>query len=206
MTQTVAHLSHTTAHLSPVQVPPMLVYMYKYVDQKGSAAMLAIKKSACATPEMNLRNPLHAYNKAYKWEIRPDLGDLGQMPREFQNRVISGPTKIILKYQDSISFILINSVIPSDATILCSNSSSKPSVCQDKDIHGLKCSHKLLVTRLATSWLHNVKNPPKLCTQEKTEETVCVGNASKRKSTSDKNRKTARLKSGSKLIPKEAQS
>ena len=86
------------------------------------------------------------------------------MPREFQNRVISGPIKIILKYlfQDSISFILINSVIPSDTTILCSNSSSKPSVCQDKDIHWLRCSHKLLVTKLTTSWLHNVKKPTQI--------------------------------------------
>ena len=32
----------------------------KYMDQKGLAAMLATKRSAGVTPEMNLRNPLRA--------------------------------------------------------------------------------------------------------------------------------------------------
>ena len=35
-------------------------YADKYVDQKGSAAMLDIKRSAGVAPNMNLRNPLHA--------------------------------------------------------------------------------------------------------------------------------------------------
>ena len=36
----------------------------KYMDQKGSAAMLAAKRFAGVPPEVNLRNPLHAGNKA----------------------------------------------------------------------------------------------------------------------------------------------
>ena len=51
------------------QPPPMLVsgYMiYKYVDGKGSAAMLAAKRSTGVAPELYLRNPLQAGNKAGK--------------------------------------------------------------------------------------------------------------------------------------------
>ena len=33
--------------------------MYKYVDKKGQAAMLAVKRSADATPEVNLKSVLH---------------------------------------------------------------------------------------------------------------------------------------------------
>ena len=39
--------------LSWVQVRPMLVHMYKYVDHKGSAAMLAIKRSSEVNLEVN---------------------------------------------------------------------------------------------------------------------------------------------------------
>ena len=45
--------------------------MYKYVDQKGSAAMLAIKRSAGVTTELNLRSLLHAGNEARKQGIHP---------------------------------------------------------------------------------------------------------------------------------------
>ena len=41
----------------------MLVNMCKYVDQHGSADMLAIKRSAGVAPEVNLRNPLHTGEK-----------------------------------------------------------------------------------------------------------------------------------------------
>ena len=51
--------SHTVLHTrSRVRNPPML--MYKYVDKKGSAAMLAIKSSAGITSKVNLRDPFHA--------------------------------------------------------------------------------------------------------------------------------------------------
>ena len=44
----------------------MVVYIYKYIDQKGSVAMLAVKRSVGVAPEMNLRNPLHMGDKAHK--------------------------------------------------------------------------------------------------------------------------------------------
>ena len=36
-----------------------ILYVYKYMDQKGFAAMWAIKRSAVVAPEMNLRIPLN---------------------------------------------------------------------------------------------------------------------------------------------------
>ena len=42
----------------------LLKEVYKYVDEKGSAAMLAIKRSVGVVPEVNLRNQLHAGHKA----------------------------------------------------------------------------------------------------------------------------------------------
>ena len=38
----------------------------KVLGQKGSAAMLAIKRSAGVAPKVNLRNPLHTGEEAYK--------------------------------------------------------------------------------------------------------------------------------------------
>ena len=43
----------------------------KYVDWKGSAAMLAAKRSAGVAPEGNLKNPLYTSKKACKWGIHP---------------------------------------------------------------------------------------------------------------------------------------
>ena len=44
----------------------MLIYVYKYMDPKGLAAMLTVKSSADVTPEVNLRNPLHASHEAHR--------------------------------------------------------------------------------------------------------------------------------------------
>ena len=44
----------------------MLVDMYKYIDQKDLAAMLAVNRSAGVTPEVNLRNPLPSDKKHFK--------------------------------------------------------------------------------------------------------------------------------------------
>ena len=41
------------------------------IAQKGSAAMLAIKRSAGVTPQMNLRNPYHTGDEAGKQETHP---------------------------------------------------------------------------------------------------------------------------------------
>ena len=56
----------TTAHsifgLSPTSA-------YKYMDQRGSATMLAITRSADVGPEVNLTNPLHISGEAHKQVI-----------------------------------------------------------------------------------------------------------------------------------------
>ena len=41
-------------------------YVCEYIDQKGSAAMLAVKRSAGVAPEVGLGNPLSASDEAYK--------------------------------------------------------------------------------------------------------------------------------------------
>ena len=43
------------------------------MEQKSSAAMLAIKRSAGGTPKVNLRNRLHAGEEAHKQGIGPDF-------------------------------------------------------------------------------------------------------------------------------------
>ena len=48
-------------------------HVCRYVDRKDSTAMLATKRSAGVTPEVNLRNPLHTGKKAHKWRIHPGL-------------------------------------------------------------------------------------------------------------------------------------
>ena len=49
------------------------VYIYKYVDQNGSATMLIIKTSAGVAPELSLRNLLHTGYKADMQGIYPDV-------------------------------------------------------------------------------------------------------------------------------------
>ena len=44
------------------------VHVCKYVDHKGTAAMLAVKGSARFTQGMNLKNPLHTGSEAHKRE------------------------------------------------------------------------------------------------------------------------------------------
>ena len=49
------------------------VYMYTCMCTKGSAAMLAVKRSAGVTPEVNLNNPLQAGEKALNQRDPPRL-------------------------------------------------------------------------------------------------------------------------------------
>ena len=42
------------------------IQVYKCVNCKGVAAVLAMKRSAGVTPEVNLRNPFHVGQEAYK--------------------------------------------------------------------------------------------------------------------------------------------
>ena len=65
-------------------------HICKYVDQKGSAAMLTSLRSAGVTPEVNLR--ITQVGK-HKNTDPPSLWDPGQMSPEVQNRGISAPTE-----------------------------------------------------------------------------------------------------------------
>ena len=47
----------------------IVLYVYKYVGQKGSPAILAIKRS----PEVNLRSPLRAGDEARQWRIHSNF-------------------------------------------------------------------------------------------------------------------------------------
>ena len=51
----------------------------KYVDCKGSAVMLAAKKSAGVTPEVNMRNPLHVGEKSM--QVSDGIRPLALKPR-----------------------------------------------------------------------------------------------------------------------------
>ena len=74
------------------QAPLMLVH--RYVDENGLAAMLATKRSAGVTPEVNLRILLCADDKTHKWGDLPWLWNQGQTSPRDQNMSISGSTKM----------------------------------------------------------------------------------------------------------------
>ena len=64
-------------------------HVCKYVDQKGSAAMLTSIKSAGVAPEVNLRiTQMRKCARDTPWLWNP-----GQTPLEVQNSGISGPMK-----------------------------------------------------------------------------------------------------------------
>ena len=64
-------------------------HVFKYMDRKGSAAMLTPIQSAGVTPEVNLRiTQVRKHTKDPPWFWNP-----GQTSPEVQNRGISGPTK-----------------------------------------------------------------------------------------------------------------
>ena len=48
--------------------------VYKYVDQKGSAAMLTVKRAADMAPEVNLRNLLYmGEGSTLAFELKEDI-------------------------------------------------------------------------------------------------------------------------------------
>ena len=63
-------------------------------ESKGSAAMLAIKRSEGDTPEVNLRNPLYTGEEACKWETHPGFETQGRWTNG-QNVLM--PSKFFLK-------------------------------------------------------------------------------------------------------------
>ena len=63
---------HTAKHSIPGLSPTnACLYVYKYNDQQGLAAVMAIKRSAGIAPVVILRNPLHAGEEAHKQGIHP---------------------------------------------------------------------------------------------------------------------------------------
>ena len=84
-----------SAHCATHRVPgssPINVCFFFHVEVR-SAAMLAVKRSAGVTLEVNLRNPLHTGNETCKQEILPDLETPEQTLPDVQNKGSSGPTK-----------------------------------------------------------------------------------------------------------------
>ena len=70
------------------------MFVRKYVDRNGLAAMLATKRSAGITPEVCLMILLHAGNKAHKLGDPPPLWNPGQTSAEVRpNKGISGLKK-----------------------------------------------------------------------------------------------------------------
>ena len=74
----------------------------KYMDWKGSPAMLATNRSAGVTPEMNLRNPFQAGKIASKQGIHPGFETQGRRHQKFKTGVsvcevlLCGVTVVVL--------------------------------------------------------------------------------------------------------------
>ena len=66
-------------------------HVYKYVDQKGLAAMLGAKRLAGVTPEVTLRNPLHAGKEACEQGIYPGFETQGTWHQKSKIGVLVDP-------------------------------------------------------------------------------------------------------------------
>ena len=65
-----ATVTHCAVHSIPASSPTNAwKCLYKYVDQKGLAAILVVKRSVGVIPVVNLMNPLHAGDEAHKRRI-----------------------------------------------------------------------------------------------------------------------------------------
>ena len=63
------------------------------MDQRGSAAMLAITRSADVTSEVNLRNPLQISGEVHKQVIHHGLETQGRHRQKFKSGVLVDPQK-----------------------------------------------------------------------------------------------------------------
>ena len=63
----------------------------QYVDQKGSATVLVAKRSAGVTPEVNLKNLLHAGKEAYEQGIHPGFETQGTCHQRSKTGVLVDP-------------------------------------------------------------------------------------------------------------------
>ena len=82
------------AHMISGSSPTNVCHMCIVCGSNASGAILAAKRSAGVTQEVNLSNPLHASDKACKSEIQPVFASrAASLSPEVQNRGISGLTK-----------------------------------------------------------------------------------------------------------------
>ena len=58
------------------------------VDQKGSAAMVAVQRSSGVAPEVNLNSPLHASDEAYNGGIHPSLETQSSHHQKSKTRIL----------------------------------------------------------------------------------------------------------------------
>ena len=84
--EAVAHLISNTSPTNTCMCASMWI-------ENGMAVMLAAKSWAGAKPEVNLKNPLLAGDKACKWGDPPWLWNPEQMSPKVQNRVSVAPKK-----------------------------------------------------------------------------------------------------------------
>ena len=67
--------------------------VYKYVDQKGLAAMLPVKRSVGVDPEVNLTNSLHTGENAHMTGIYHDFETIGRCHQKSKPGVSAVPQK-----------------------------------------------------------------------------------------------------------------
>ena len=68
-------------------------HICRHMDRKGLAARLTSVQSAGVAPEVNLRNSLHAGNKARKWGIHPGFETQGRRHQKSKTGVSVAPRK-----------------------------------------------------------------------------------------------------------------
>ena len=100
--------------------PHQYLYVYEYMDKKRFSCNPG-QRSAGVTPQVNLRNPLHAGAEVCKQGIDPGFETQGKCQERSKNRVTSGPTRrtyvlqiILLKNKTNIVYpfaVLLNLMI-----------------------------------------------------------------------------------------------
>ena len=95
--------------LSPQTSTNVHRHVCRYVDQKGSAAMLTSIQSAGVTPEGNLRNPLCTGKEAHKQGIQPGFKTQGRRHQKSKIRVSAASRKMyhtnFLRFSQFAEFI-----------------------------------------------------------------------------------------------------
>ena len=91
---------------SQFQAPPMPAH--RYVEYNGSAAILATKRSAGVTPEVNLGECVTHRSPPSVNKAAHSIFKTQDMSPEVQNRGISGPTKRTYDFQNNFQIFFSN--------------------------------------------------------------------------------------------------